>query len=46
MAFEKVNQSWFNGPLKVSIYHIKHTNSGDYMKRFVIDNPYIVQMTS
>jgi len=38
MTVEKDNHSCFHGPLKVSIYHISHTNSGVYMKSFVIDN--------
>ena len=46
MAVEKVNQSCFRGPLKVSIYHISHTNSGVYMEKFVIDNLYIVHISS
>jgi len=46
MAVEKVNQSCFHGPVKVSIYHISQTNSWVCMKRFVIDNLYIVQVTS
>jgi len=45
MAVEKVNQSCFHGPVKVSIYHISQTNSRVQMKRFVIDNLYIVQVT-
>jgi len=45
MAVEKVNLSCFLGPVKVSIYHISQTISVVYMKRFVIDNLYIVQVT-
>jgi len=45
MAVEKVNQSSFHGPVKVSIYHTSQTNSGVQMKRSVIDNLYIVQET-
>ena len=45
MGGEKVNQSCFHGPVKVSIFHISHTKSGVCMKRFVIDNFYIVQVT-
>ena len=37
MGVEKVNQSCFHGPVKISIYHISHINSVVYMKRFVID---------
>jgi len=45
MAVEEANQSCFHGPVKVSVYHISQTNSGFCMKRFVIDNLYIVQVT-
>jgi hypothetical protein len=45
MGVEKVNQLCFYGPVKDSIYHISQTNSGVCMKRFVIDNHYIVQVT-
>jgi len=45
MAVDNVNQTCLHGPVKVSTYHISHTNYGDYMKRFVIDNLYIVQTT-
>jgi len=45
MAVEKVNQSCFHGQVKVSKYHISQTNSGVYVKRSVIDNLYIVQLT-
>ena len=41
MVVEKVNQSSFHGPVKVSIYHISQTNSGVYIKRFLIDNTYL-----
>jgi hypothetical protein len=44
MCIEEVNQSRFHGAVKVSIYHINQTNSVIYMKRFVIDNLYIVQV--
>ena len=46
MADEQVDQSCFHEPLKVLICHISDTNSRGYMKRFVIDNLQIVQMTS
>ena len=45
MAVEKVKQSRFHGPVKVSIYYINQTNSGIRMKWFVIDNLYIAQVT-
>ena len=46
MAVEEVNQSCFHEPLIIPIYPISNSNSEVYMKRFLIDNLYIVQMTS
>jgi len=45
MAVEKDYQSCLHGRVKVSVYHISHTNCGVYMKRSVIDNLHIVRMT-
>ena len=43
MGVQKVNQSRFHGPVKVSIYYINQTNSG--IRRKSIDNLYIAQVT-